>query len=580
MSQHYSSLCNFLEENEATPEQSHDLLNFRQIGQEAYECYVSRIIGLPSTPAPNRRKRLLTFSITIVQKKRIKQVDLERKISQRYLKRQLAWISENGAENLDLDTLMGPVSPLPRALIGEDMLPYKSNKSTVTEYLRKRYSQLPIIIEYPPCSLTRATTTCILEGMFMIQTSPMPGMTYMREYAQLLLQQYIRPHLQAGVQEVHVVFDTPGLMCETPKELEKKRRDNAALTGRKHSCTKMSSTTTVPQSWRSFLACRTCKKYLTYYLGEEFLVIVQKHLSSTQTLICNVGEGAKSVTCTGDILPCPQLWSNADEADLRVWLHCIHSTGTEKLLFSPDTDIYHIGLTIAPQRPETNIVIQLTRTFREGSKFLQLEHLLQALYADPDLHAIPIQLRPQSLQSLYVCTGCDHVSFFRGMGKVSFLSTFFQYAAFIASGVEAPGSIGEVTLDSDDPACLSFYRLIGCTYFRAHASAFECASPVTLYHSVMANNAIEKHETWLQIIRKAVWQRVDAESKNMPSTTALKLHWKRCLWVLDMWHKSIQNDIDMPGKHNYYKMQSTCTCTCTCICLLPKPFAMPLVYNT
>ena len=27
-----------------------------------------------------------------------------------------------------------------------------------------------------------------------------------------------------------------------------------------------------------------------------------------------------------------QLWSNADEADLRVWLHCIHSTGTQEPL--------------------------------------------------------------------------------------------------------------------------------------------------------------------------------------------------------------------------------------------------------
>ena len=39
-------------------------------------------------------------------------------------------------------------------------------------------------------------------------------------------------------------------------------------------------------------------------------------------------------------------------------------------------------------------------------------------------------------------------------------STFFQYASFIAGGYEAPGSIGEVILDSDSPACLSFYQLV------------------------------------------------------------------------------------------------------------------------
>ena len=97
-------LWNFLKEKEATTEQSYDLLNIRHIGQAAYERYVSpKIIGLPSTPAPNRKKRLVTFSITKVLKQRVKIVDQERKMSQRYLKRQLhvAWISENGAENLD-----------------------------------------------------------------------------------------------------------------------------------------------------------------------------------------------------------------------------------------------------------------------------------------------------------------------------------------------------------------------------------------------------------------------------------------------------------------------------------------------
>ena len=123
-----------------------------------------------------------------------------------------------------MDNLLGPISPLPRALIGEYLLPYKATKSSATEYLRRRYSQLPLIIEYPPPHW--APHTAILEGMFMIQTSSMPGMSCMREYTRLLLEQYVRPHFRAGVEEVHVVFDTPGSMCETPKELKQKRRDS------------------------------------------------------------------------------------------------------------------------------------------------------------------------------------------------------------------------------------------------------------------------------------------------------------------------------------------------------------------
>lgn len=197
------------------------------------------------------------------------------------------------------------------------------------------------------------------------------------------------------------------------------------------------------------------------------------------------------MTCS-ETLPCPQLWTNADEANSKLWLHCAHSAGTKKLIFSPDTDVYHVGVTIAPRLPGTEIVVQPTKTFREGSKFLLLHHLLQALHSNPDLHGVPLHLRPQALQSLYVSTGCDYVSFFRGMGKVSFLSTFFQYSSFIAGGLEAPGSIGKVTLDSNFSAFLSFCRPVGVTYFRAHASAFEFPSPVTLYHSVTASNANER----------------------------------------------------------------------------------------
>ena len=123
------------------------------------------------------------------------------------------------------------------------------------------------------------------------------------------------------------------------------------------------------------------------------------------------------------------------------------------------------------------------------------------------------------------------------------MTTFFQYGSFIAGGSEAPGTIGNL----QDQPHLSFFRLVGATYFRAHASAFTYSSPVTLYHSIVETDPEMKHEKWLEIIRKAVWQRADSDTKNMPSTSSLRLHWTRCMWVLMMWSKSTENDIDMPG---------------------------------
>ena len=540
-------LWNVFEKRQANPEQAHDLLTFRTTGQKAFEAMISKkFLNIPSTNAPERRKRLCTFSVSKSQKRKVKLAEQERKISQRYLKRQLAWISKQGAENLDFDSLLGPVSSTPKALVDKDGFPYKAAKSNTTGFIQKRYKQIPVVLQSLPVQWI--PDSVILEGMFLIQTNPIPTMNYMQQYVQLLMNQFVAPHFKAGVQEVHVVFDSPGSMAETPKELEQKRRDKSANQESGHECTEFQSSTEIPAKWRSLLACRSCKERLILYTASEMISLASGILSSEQEFICNSAQTAHSVTSNGEKQLCPSLWSNTEEADLRVWLHCVHSAGTKKLIFSPDTDVYHVGLTVASSIPSCHMIVQFSRSYKEGAKFLDINNLLQALQNDPDLHGIPCQLRPQALHSLYVCTGCDYISFFVGMGKVSFLTTFYQYASFIAGGTDPPGSIGEVNLDPDSPALLSFFRLVGCAYFRAHASAFELPSPVSLYHSIAAQTDMEHHDKWLGIIRQTVWLRADTDSHNMPSTQALRLHWMRCTWVNGMWASATQNEIDMPGK--------------------------------
>lgn len=61
----------------------------------------------------------------------------------------------------------------------------------------------------------------------MIQTSPLPKMENMREYARLLVIRYVWPHYRDGTSTVHVIFDYPGGLDESPKQLEQSRRDLA-----------------------------------------------------------------------------------------------------------------------------------------------------------------------------------------------------------------------------------------------------------------------------------------------------------------------------------------------------------------
>ena len=85
------------------------------------------------------------FTVTKNNEKRVKQVERERKLTQRILKRQITWVSKNGYDGSFADICSGSISQVPLALIDSEGLPYKSSKSTTTKYLENRYKQAAII---------------------------------------------------------------------------------------------------------------------------------------------------------------------------------------------------------------------------------------------------------------------------------------------------------------------------------------------------------------------------------------------------------------------------------------------------
>ena len=152
-------------------------------------------------------------------------------------------------------------------------------------------------------------------------------------------------------------------MRETPKELEQRRRDMSTEQHNGHNCVPIHSTSPIPTKWRAVLECQTCKQRLIQYVAQDMLTLAPQALFNEQEFVCNVSEVAYRCTATGKKLPCPRLWTNANEADQRVWLHCVHSCGTRKLIFSPDTDVYHVGLTVAPLIPRSEIFVQICKNF-------------------------------------------------------------------------------------------------------------------------------------------------------------------------------------------------------------------------
>ena len=105
-------------------------------------------------------------------------------------------------------------------------------------------------------------------------------------------------------------------------------------------------------------------------------------------------------------------------------------------------------------------------------RLLDIQALNSAFKNDPDLAVIPRLSVAPVMQVLFVCTGCDFVSFFNGLGKASFL---YDYCSFICSDSDQVPEI----LSNIDQGFLSFIRLVGCTYFKNHKSAFFSHLPNT-----------------------------------------------------------------------------------------------------
>ena len=157
-----------------------------------------------------------------------------------------------------------------------------------------------------------------------------------------------------------------------------------------------------------------------------------------------------------------------------------HSAGNRKLIFSPDTDVYHIGLTNAFIASD-DIIILLSPIGHE-LKLLHLNELDLALQFDSNLQSIPPHKRKEILQVLYVLTGCDFTSFSLAFVKLRSIMLFYCYSIFINfRDQHTPGTISDVSAYSN--GFLSFVRPIGVAYFMKHCPAFQVDTPIGYFKS-------------------------------------------------------------------------------------------------
>ena len=210
--------------------------------------------------------------------------------------------------------------------------------------------------------------------------------------------------------------------------------------------------------------------------------------------------------------PDPVYSCNAEETDTMIWLHAKKTHCNKILVLSPDTEVYMIGLPLQCTQ-DKDIIVQISDMNSRELKLLYMKRLRAVLSNSPDLANVAEATHSKVLQTLFVVTGCDYVSFFSGLGKATFLRCFFQHAEFITGESQyTQGSLSDTQLDNDahKQGFLAFLRLIGTVYFKKHATAFESNSPESHFKSFITSSTDveEQHRNWLEDIRQNTWDRI------------------------------------------------------------------------
>ena len=185
----------------------------------------------------------------------------------------------------------------------------------------------------------------------MLHTPPLSHHCPINHYA-TSLQMYALKHYKAGCIEVHIIFDDLGHFDISPKALEHQRHYSNTAEVKDHNRYHHEFNPNLyVREWGNILKCQSCKRNLTTALANAMLQTAAVIMLQNCRLIVAGGftesnrDKAYMVTKSDDtLLPIEALDTNMEEGDMRVWIHCKHSAGTRKLIFSPDTDTYHIGI--------------------------------------------------------------------------------------------------------------------------------------------------------------------------------------------------------------------------------------------
>ncbi|KAJ8036249.1 hypothetical protein HOLleu_20166 [Holothuria leucospilota] len=532
---------------------SADLTTFYEKGEDDFIAYVKCVVLNTSGQKPPKRCRRNLKTFTVKKKTVFKQKQelKDHRMQIASLRRQIAF---SKSSNQPVQSLMQFLC-LPRAICTTDQLPVKASKASAANEYQKRYPD-----SFSSCfsSVENDPTCCyIVEGMFLINCPPLRIHTTFQEYANFLYRRWVQKAIyQFKAKEIHIVFDHPQRHGPSPKDIERDRRHSES---EEALYTELLPETPCPPSnnWKKFLAVRSQKRLLVNFLSAQMLLLHSQNTSpQVQVMVIAGGfDGEKkdkafsTENSLNSITEAPEYNSNHEEGDSRVWYHAKVTTCKQVVIYSPDRDTIHVGLPLMSQLDGKEILVQL-RAAKGDDLFINMNSFVMALTKDLQLQKLGIgnlPAIPSFLQVVYICSGCDFTSFFKGHSKRAFLDVFYRDCEFI-TGMGSVGKLDDFEDSTLENGLLAFFRLIGSVYFRKYCSAFPEESPSELFNhvNVPSNDPITNHIAFLDAIREGHFHRISDESEWLPPVSALKFHWQRCCWVAQLWAQAFSSAVHVP----------------------------------
>ena len=548
---------------QAPKDVENDLMNYGRYGEDSYNNYIRGNILKESSVVQRvmHKKNLRTFVEKKIGKRTVQNLEKEKKLVMQCHKRELTALKSG----VPIETTSLQFIETPRAICTVDDMPNKGTKSVMYDIFRSRYShdsdsESELVTESlyssPIVHNLNITGDCCLvaEGMNMIYKRPI-GLKTFEDYSNFLLSTCILPYINRGYTDIRILFDQSGTQGISPKIIEQKRRDKGEEEGE---YSEIQNSTVLPpsNSWRTFLQIRHNKHLLCNFLCNKFLYDVQPLLSSSLCKKFIVSGGFHKLfnsetpvtmcATTAGISPYHHQ-SNHEESDTQIFLHVIDTDCSTVHIKSIDRDIALVGLPLMNHFIGKEVFIQYKDP--PAPAYIHMNALQFALSNDSDLETVTPADRGKIIQTIYIQSGCDCVSYFAKQGKSKFYKALAVHASFItgASDSNVRGSLAFTDPRNCDLGLLAFYRLIGTVYFMANRNCLsKYDKPVDILNQYTDQDILQQHHSFLNVIREATWSGT-FEDELLPSNDALKFHWLRACWVGCVWGRSTEWEFDYPS---------------------------------